>query len=336
MRYKKLLVVVLSIAMVFAFAACGSNDKGSADNGDKKNVSDKLEFKGKWVKAGPLKMGFPKGWYMGKNDIFSSKDRSSIDMRDSESYTDDSKRIAAEYTQYNTYDRDYTLEQLAEMNTSNGNDLVGKAERVKIGGLTYIKYAKKYSSSDIRTIYLYRSGKVKDGKNFVEIKIEIVDGDANDKLLKQIVNSVRVKLPKKFEKVKDDVVKFKGPKTGGKVNLNGLTVDVPDDWSILSSDKRSAEFTTKSINDGSVSISTYESEIFGNAQKNANSLAGNFRNEYPVVTKDIGSLHLIGLNMESQFYMCVDWPDGSHYAKISGIHCTLDQAKPLIEKISFK
>ena len=82
MRYKKLLVVVLSIAMVFAFAACGSNDKGSADNGDKKNVSDKLEFKGKWVKAGPLKMGFPKGWYMGKNDIFSSKDRSSIDMRD--------------------------------------------------------------------------------------------------------------------------------------------------------------------------------------------------------------------------------------------------------------
>ena len=59
MRYKKLLVVVLSIAMVFAFAACGSNDKGSADNGDKKNVSDKLEFKGKWVKAGPLKMGFP-------------------------------------------------------------------------------------------------------------------------------------------------------------------------------------------------------------------------------------------------------------------------------------
>ena len=32
MRYKKLLVVVLSIAMVFAFAACGSNDKGSADN----------------------------------------------------------------------------------------------------------------------------------------------------------------------------------------------------------------------------------------------------------------------------------------------------------------
>ena len=42
MRYKKLLVVVLSIAMVFAFAACGSNDKGSADNGDKKNVRCQL------------------------------------------------------------------------------------------------------------------------------------------------------------------------------------------------------------------------------------------------------------------------------------------------------
>lgn len=334
MKYKRLLAIGLAMVMVFAFTACKSGgDKGSADNRNAK-LSDKLEFEGEWKEAGPIKLGMPDGW--SEFDVSSTDVTANIDIKSKETYDDDTVRVEASYSlQYNLGSDDWTLEDWLKSEIPDSTEMKSDIERVDVAGLTFAKAEYAYDETDVRTTYLYVSGQ-NDKKEAITLTLELLGSYQDSELVPKIVNSFRFDFPKEFESLKNEVVDREPLATGGTVETDKFKVEVPDDWSVRESDDRSAEFASQTIESATISIDTYDSSIFGDAAKNAESIAGNFRNEYPVETKDIGNLHLIGITLDSQFYMCVDSNDGSYYAKISGMFCTLEQATPFIEKITLK
>lgn len=332
MKYKRLLAIGLAMVMVFAFTACKSGgDKGSADNG---KLSDKLEFEGEWKEAGPIKIGMPSGWV--ESDVSSTDETAVIDIMSEDVYDEDTVRIVVDYSnQYVSGSSDGTLEDWLKLDIPNSTEMKSDIERVDIAGLTFAKAEYAYSDTDVRTKYLYVSGK-NDEQKEVKVEVELLGPYQDSEVVPKVVDSLRVDFPKEFESLKNEVVDREPAAGGGNVETDTFKVEVPDDWSVRESDDRSAEFASQTIESATVSIDIYDSSIFGTAAENAESTAKNFQNEYPVETKDIGNLHLTGITSDSQFYMFIDSADGSYYAKISGMFCTLEQATPLIEKITFK
>ena len=334
MKYKRLLAIGLSIVMVFAFTACNNGDKkGTDDKGKDKKVSEKLEFEGEWKEEGPIKMGMPAGWV--EFDVSSTDKTATIDIESDKNSNDDTLRVEAFYSaQYILGSSNRTLEDFVKSEISPA-EINSEIERVELAGLTFAKVEYSYNPDDVRTMYLYISGE-NDNYEAIKISINLLGPYQKSDLVPKIVNSLRVDFPKEFESLKNEIVDRKPLATGGTVETEKFKVEVPDDWAVSNSDDKSAEFITQNIQDATLNIKVYDSSIFGTAAENAESTAKNFQNEYPVETKDIGNLHLTGITSDSQFYMFIDSNDGSYYAKISGMFCTLEQATPLIEKITFK
>lgn len=327
MKRRKILAILLSIMIFLVFTACstGNNAAGEA-----------LSFKGEWKEIGPLKIGIPEDWFFNESASKARETKAEIRLSDQKEISDKATTVRVFFQENPATTREYTLEQIGQMSLIEADRPGAEYERVTIGDLTFIKI--DYLSSIMKAperLYVYRSGVSKDKQ--IEVTIKLYGPDIDGEIERKIVDSLRVQLPENFKKVKNKVSDFTGAKTGEVVELEHIRVDTPQDWSVIENKKGRIKLTTAAINNGYVTVAQYDTATSHSAQEAVAIKNENYKPAPPITSMDIAGLQYYCMKPKGDiFLISADNFDGSQRVEVSGMFCSLEQAMPLLETISFQ